>query len=420
MFDKKNIHAHIVLLAAPLCIGAAVAMLATLSNRAFTYFSELAQTYWWAPYLSLGLGAIILTKLMKLGGKNVEGSGIQQTIVAIDQSSQPMLIKNILNLRLAFIKFLTIAGGLGSGFILGLEGPTVQIGACISNAFRRFLPNDTVFLRRQIIAAGGAAGIAAAYNAPFAAIIFAFEELGVKIKFSTFAKVSIAVMLSDLVVNPVFGYQSYFGELYLTQALPFQYTHLVLILALIGGLLGGLISWLAIKGLSFSHATNFYQKHTYLFVTTCGLLIATLGLFAPIFGSGAQIARQLLDNQIQLEWYYTPLKVLGFLSTFITGLPGGVFTPSLSIGAGFGTYFTFFADPAWHSTLIALGMISILAAVTRAPFTSCFIMIEMSSSPGLLLAGLITALVSSYTASIFKIHFYEDLAKMILSQHTKN
>lgn len=414
MLAKNNLYKHIIIWIAPILIGTTIALLAYTSNFAFAYFSMMAKIYFWFPFVTLTLGGIVLTKLMKIGGSNVEGSGIQQTIAAIHLSKRPSIIAIILNLRLAFLKFVTIVGGLGSGFILGLEGPTVQIGACIFNSFRRFIPYDNAFIRRQIIMAGGAAGIAAAYNAPFAAIIFAFEELYFELKFSTIIKVAIAVILSDIMVNPVFGYSSYFGELYINQTIPFAYWHLILILALLGGLLGGLISWLAIKSLNYIHSQNFYKKHTYIFITGCGFIIAIIGVFAPIFGSGADIARHLLDEQIEVAWYYTPLKILGFLTTFVTGLPGGVFTPSLSIGAGFGNYFTYFTAAPWHPHFIALGMISILAAVTRAPFTACFIMIEMSYSPGLLPYALFTALISSFAASIFKIHFYEDLAKTIL------
>lgn len=417
MPSPKMFFQYMITWLAPLFVGGAVVLLAYISKHGFSFFLKLSEAYVWWPFFSLTIGGALLLKLLKIGGKGVEGSGIQQVIATIKLSNKTNFIKNILNLKLGIIKFIAIAGGLSTGFILGLEGPTVYIGACIFYYFKRFLPKDNEFSRHQFIIAGGAAGLAAAYNAPFASIIFAFEELSSKIKFGTLIKITLAVLLSDLVADYFFNYKSYFGELNLKGAMPSRYWTWLLVLSLSGGLFGGAVSWVAIKSLKYVHNSQWYNNHTYPFVMFCGFLIALIGMFAPIFGSGAEITRLILSNEIDISWYYMPLKTLAFLSTFITGLPGGVFTPSLSIGAGFGNYFTQFIDPLWHSEFIAFGMISVLSAVTRAPLTSAFIMVEMSQSPHIIPYALFIAIVSAYTAGIFKIHFYEDLANTILNSN---
>ncbi len=400
---------------APVCIGCVAALLAWTADHAFARFTALTGRWWWWPFLSLPLGGMALTLLIRRAGKGAEGSGIQQVVAALRVTDEPERMRGLVALRLAFVKFAAIVGGLGSGFVLGLEGPTVQIGASIFHSFRRFLPVGSAIERRQLILAGGAAGIAAAFNAPLAGLIFAFEELLPVTRGHTPAKLTLAVILAGMVAAPVFGYESYFGRVSLSGDMPLRFIPLLVLLALVGGFTGGLFSWLVIRAASWlPHSLwRLRMRHPYVFVATCGLLIALAGTAAPIFGSGADLTKAVLAGEAQLSWQYVPLKFAGLVLTSLTGLPGGIFSPSLSIGAGLGFYFAQFAG-LWQNAFICVGMASVLAGATRAPLTAAFILIEMTDGHAIVLQTLGAAFLAAWAARFFRVRFYHDLAARIL------
>lgn len=405
---------HLLVWVAPLLIGCAAVLLAFCADAAFAAFQSLHNRWWWWPFLSLPLGGVGITYFMRRIGRGAEGSGIPQAKAALLLTHRPERLKGLVSIRLAVVKFLSIVAGMFSGFVLGLEGPTVQIGSSIFYSFRRFLAKDSMLARRQLITAGGAAGIAAAFNAPLAGVIFAFEELMPTTRGNTPIKLVIAVILAGMVAEPVFGYQSYFGRVALQSGMPVHLLPQLLGLAVCGGLVGGAFAWAAIRGMGKLPFPLFSLRHPYLFVALCGLLIALAGLAAPIYGSGAQFTKAILAGETSPAWQYFPLKLLGLLLTFFTGLPGGVFSPSLSIGAGLGFLFTPHVDALWQIQFTALGMVAVLAAVTRAPLTSAFIMIEMTSGQGMVLPAAAVALVASWTAGRFKVNFYRELAGRML------
>jgi len=154
-----------------------------------------------------------------------------------------------------------------------------------------------------------------------------------------------------------------------------------------------------------------------MFVVGCGSLIALLGMAAPIFGSGAETTKALLAGRESLPWQYMPCKFGGLLLTMLTGLPGGIFSPSLSLGAGLGSWFLPLAGEAWQAEFIAVGMTSVLAAMTRAPLTAAFIMIEMTDGHTMVLEMLGAAFLAAYVARLFGVRFYHEQAVRIIAAH---
>ncbi len=409
------------LLAGSISIGCAAVLLAATAGKAFVLFEHMRGRWPWWPFLALPLGGLILTWFMRKVGPGAEGSGIQQAIAALEQAGKPNLGGKLINPRLAAAKFVAITGGMGSGFVLGLEGPTVQIGASILYYLRRFFPAQTTLLRRQLILAGGAAGIAAAFNAPLAGLIFAFEEMSHSVKGHTSGKLAVAIILAGVVAQPVFGYHSYFGRIALSGGMPLVYVPLLALLALLGGLIGGAFTWLALRLHRWLPAPVLWlrRERPYLFVACCGLLIAVAGLAAPIYGSGAETTRLMLKGELDVGWQYLPCKFAGLLLTFTTGLPGGIFSPSLSIGAGLGNWFLPFVEASWHAEFITVGMVAVLAGVTRAPLTAAFILIEMTDGHSIVLTALGAAVLAAYVARFFHVRFYHELAARIVRQQEK-
>lgn len=402
------------------CLGAALVgitalLLGLLAHGAFALFSVITAAHAWFPFISLPLGGILLTGLMHLAGPGTEGSGIQQDIAAIQLAASTNLVQRFINARLAITKFFALILGTLSGFVVGLEGPTVQLGASILYPFRRFFPMDTTLLRRQLLMAGGAAGIAAAFNAPLAGLMFAFEELGSSTRSHTPSRVAVAVILAGSIAYAFSAGHTYFGPIFLLYAPPLELVKLLPILFLVtiaGALSGGAFSWLALRAAVWMPKPVFALKknHPYIFVVLCGLLIAACGLGAPIFGSGAALTADMLHGTETVQWYYAPLKFCVLLLTNLTSIPGGVFAPSLSLGAGIAGIFLPLTNPEWAPHIICAGMVAVLAAVTRAPLTAAFIIIEMTDGHSLVPEALAVAFFASYLARLFRVRFYHELA----------
>ncbi|MGL4996544.1 MAG: chloride channel protein [Deefgea sp.] len=402
-------------------VGLVAFLLATAAEWAFAGFSALHEKWWWWPLLSLPLGGMGIHWIMQHIGAGAQGSGIPQVQAALKLNDDPQQIERILSPRIAVAKFIAIVLGLGSGFVLGREGPTVQIGASIMFACRKLLPIDDPIFRRQLILAGGAAGIAAAFNTPLAGIVFAFEELARSVEEKTSGKLLGAVILAGLVSLALQGNYIYFGKIHVP---PFSYSILLplVIIAVAAGLIGGAFSWLCVNVSTWMplKIKIFKQYHPYYFIASIGFLIGFCGLFAPIYGSGAEITSEVIAGHADLAWYFLPLKFIGQLGTFLTGLPGGIFAPSLSLGAGIGSWFVPFFDPELKIKLIAIGMVAALAAITRAPLTSAIILMEMTDGHDMVISIMITAMIAASVARVYKTNLYHDLAEQMLANLRSN
>lgn len=397
-------------------IGLVALLLGKSAEFFFHVFTQMTETYSWWPFLCLPLGGVLLTWFMRRVGPGTEGSGIQQAVAAMQVADSSAKVSWFVNLRLAAAKFTALVMGTASGFVVGLEGPTVQIGASILSSFRHVLPMDNAILRKQLIMAGGAAGIAAAFSAPLAGLMFAFEEMGHHIAPRSAARTAIAVVLSGTLAYAVSDRVNYFGQVALTQR-PTLYILCVLLgIAVAGALVGGIFSWLAIRTDKWlpKRVFLFRMRHPYYFVVICGLLVSVCGLAAPIFGSGVEVTRHLLHGDTSVEWYYLPLKLVSLLLTCLTGIPGGIFAPSLSLGAGVGSWFLPLAGPQWQGEFLAIGMVAVLAAATRAPLTAAFIMMEMTDGHTMVLELLAASMLAAHIARYFHIRFYHDLAARAL------
>ncbi len=396
-------------------VGLAAVLLGRCCAWAFGLFESLWERWWWWPFLSLPAGGLALTWVMRGIGPGTEGSGIQQAVAALQVAGSPERLGLLLNLRLAVAKFAAVIAGLGSGFVLGLEGPMVQVGASMLHAARRFVPHDNAVTSKQLILAGGAAGIAAAFNAPLAGLMFAFEELARSMEWRASGKLLAAVVFSGITAYCLRGNEAFFGNI-AGGAQPLFVPLLASVLAVCGGLMGGGFSWLVIR----SHAwlpkpiRRLHAERPYVFVLLCALVVALAGLGAPIFGSGTELTFRLLHGEAEVSWLYAPLKFIGFLATALSGLPGGIFTPSLSVGAGLGAWFAPLVEPIWHSEILAAGMTAVLAGATRAPLTSAFIMIEMTAGRTIILELLLVAMIAAHVARVFHVRFYHHMAERVL------
>lgn len=397
------------------CVGLVAVLLAKAAEWAFSLFTLLQQHWFWLPLLLVPAGGVAARYLMNRFGQGAQGSGIPQTKAALQLTDTPSAANALLSIRIAIAKFFGIVIGLASGFVLGREGPTVQIGASIMYALHRFSPKNSALFRRQLILAGGAAGIAAAFNTPLAGIVFAFEELARSVEEQTSGKLLGAVIIAGVVSLAILGDYVYFGRIHVPN---FEYEIVlpVIVISTMCGLVGGAFAWVCIHTARWlpQPIVQWRQQQPYYFIAACGVLIAICGLIAPIHGSGAEITSEAINHAQTLPWYFTPLKWAGMVLTFLTGLPGGVFAPSLSLGAGVGSWFSVLFSDTSSVKLMAIGMVGLLAAVTRAPLTAAVIMMEMTDGHDMVISSLAAAMIASYVSRLFRVNLYHELADQAL------
>jgi H+/Cl- antiporter ClcA len=303
----------------------------------------------------------------------------------------------------------------GAGFSLGREGPTVQVGASIMNAIHGYLPKSLGIRRHHLLVAGGAAGIAAAFNTPLAGILFAIEEMSRSVESRMSGLVITAIVLAGVVSKVFMGGGHYFGHV-LIEGNDRVLVESVIVATLTTGLAGGLFArMLILAAMRWTGQVAAYRKQYPIgFAALCGLLVALIGIVSGgiTFGSGYEQTLKLLHGQIALPWYFGPAKFIATVATYLSGLPGGIFAPSLSIGAGIGnTLSDMIGTPATQSMLIALCMTGFLAAVTQAPITSFVIVMEMVDGYSLIIGLMATALLASGISKFLSPPLYHALSQ---------
>ena len=327
-----------------------------------------------------GLALVVWTTRRFFVG--TQGSGIPQTIAALGINDEAMRNK-LLSPRVALGKFLLTLVGLLSGASVGREGPTVQIGASIMHSLGRLTRFSRVEAERGLILAGGAAGVAAAFNTPLAGIVFAIEEMSRSFESRTSGTVLTAVIVAGIVSLWWLGDYTYFGR---TSAVLVGNTAWipVLMCGVVGGFVGGAFSQLLIV---FSRGIPgklglFAKQNPVLFAAGCGFALALIGAISggTTYGTGYHEARSILEGTGELSGTYGILKMLATLISYVSGIPGGVFAPSLAIGAGLGHNLAALAPYAPAGAVVVLGMVAYFAGVVQAPVTAFVIVIEMTDN----------------------------------------
>ena len=402
-------------------VGLAAVAFALLSDGAAERFAHAAALHPWLPFVVTPLAGMALLWATRSWFPGSQGSGIPQVIAEMKRPIGAAW-RPLVSLRIAFGKVLVGVGAVGAGFSFGREGPTVQIGASLMAAAGRFIPATLRIPRQHLLVAGGAAGIAAAFNAPLAGIVFAIEELSRSVESRLSGVVIAAIVLAGVIAQHFLGSDNYFGRVVVFgESAELLYT--IAVCAVVTGFSGGvfarmlLISVTGWKG----KLAEFRAAHPYYFVFFCGLLLAALGWATGgmTWGSGFAETKSLLAGQADLPWYYGPAKFIATVVSYLTGLPGGIFAPSLAIGAGIGQDLVpLLSDQAFPTTIVVLCMVGFLAAATQAPITAFIIVMEMVDGYSLVIAMMATALIASAVSRMLSKPLYATLAEYMIRQQT--
>jgi chloride channel protein, CIC family len=310
----------------------------------------------------------------------VRGSGVNQTKAAL------YIYNGYIPFRTAVGKFITAALAIGAGHSLGPEDPSLQIGAAIASSLGRRLELSREKLR-LLAPMGAAAGLAAAFNAPVSAVLFVIEEVIGRWSAGILGSVVLSAISSVVVVRWFLGSEPLFH----IPAVEFvQPTELIAYAVL--GIAGGIAAVIFAKSIGYLRPKlRDLPRYTQYFQSAvAGLMIGLIGyLGAPqIMGAGYNYMDQALHGRFpwRVLAILAGLKILSTTLSFVSGTPGGMFAPTLFIGAMLGgavggAEHYFYPHLSGSTATYALvGMGVLFAGFLRAPMTSVFMVLEVSGN----------------------------------------
>jgi H+/Cl- antiporter ClcA len=386
---------RIALGAGAVIVGLVALVFAAAADHAMRLWAIVADGWRWAPLALTPLGFALLALATRRWTPEGRGSGIPQVIAAARDPKASLA--GLISLKVGVAKLLLTLGGLLVGASVGREGPTVQVSAAIMGALHRLLH---VPMRTGVIIAGGAAGVAAAFNTPLAGVAFAIEELANAFEQRVTLLVMTAILVAGIVSLGIAGDYVYFGAVPDTLGVT-----RVLVVAPVAGVLGGVAGGLfarAVLGFTRRRAALLgpLAGRPVLFAGLCGLVVAAIGLaVGDTWGTGYGAARAIIEGHASPLWF-GPAKFAATLATTCAGLPGGIFSPSLAAGAGFGglLHHLFPRDPT--GAVVLLGMTAYFTGVVRAPLTAVIIIVEATASRGMILPLFTAALIADAAARL--------------------
>ncbi len=406
-------HDRLLLWAAAAGVGGAAVLFAEMADLAQGLLRRLLGVSPWWPWLTAPFGFFGIAWLTQRFFRGAEGSGIPQSIFALRPEAGEEG-RRLLRPSVAIGRMLLAAAGLFCGGSIGREGPTVHVGAVIVNGVARFMRQArTDAHRRALVLAGGAAGVAAAFNTPLAGIVFAIEELAKSFEERASGTTLTAVVLAGVVAIALVGDYTYFGQPAVTlrgHGISFA----LFLLALSCGLAGGAFSQATLASVARLPGAlgRLRRERPALFAGLCGLGVAALGAAngGLTYGTGYAEAHSIIESQVHLSWAYAPARAAATLLSYLSGIPAGLLAPSLSVGAGLGQ---FLADSLGQDSAVPfaiLGMCGFLAGVTQAPLTSLVIVMEMTAQHAMVLPLMITAALATAVSKLVSPPLYQTLA----------
>ncbi len=346
-----------------------------------------------------------------------EGGGISQVIATIHapRTDEDTMMRDFFGLRIIIGKIAMSLLGFLAGLSIGPEGPTVHLGAAIMVETRRFYPHRTRALERRLLLAGAAAGLSAAFNTPLAGVIFAIEELARDFETRTNGTMITAAVFAGLTTIALAGNYLYFGQLNVTSPVRAAFVLPVIVAALLCGLLGAAFSYALLHWRAWlpRRLGDFKTAKPLWWAFGCALLIAAVGVATrgQTWGSGYDQARALLHGTAPLSMAFGVTKWVSMVLTNLVGIPGGLFSPSLSIGAGIAQWVHAMFTWTSMAAVIALCMAGYLAAVTQSPLTAFVIVMEMTNGTAMVVPLMAVALASARIAGLFTPPLYHALAE---------
>jgi H+/Cl- antiporter ClcA len=397
-------------------IGLVALLFAYLADWAGERFATLAARWWWAPLIVTPLGYAAIAGFTHRFAPAAKGSGIPQVMAATRDPDHAM--SALLSARIVIMKLVLTIGTLLVGASTGREGPTVQVAASIMGYAHRIM---AVPLRASVFIAGGAAGVAGAFNTPLAGVAFAIEELAAAYEQRMTLLVMTAVLIAGMTSLGLSGDYVYFGVMRQTLSV-----HQTIMAAPIAGILGGLLGALFSRAIIATGRTRWaplarLRARPMLFAGGLGLIVAIVGVSTGLtWGTGYGAARAIITGADAPHWFGLA-KLVTTLATAVSGMPGGIFAPSLAVGAGVGDMIHWLFPTYPSGGIVLLGMVAYFTGVVRAPLTAVIIISETTASRGLMMPLLASALIADFVAqAVSKEKLYHALSQSFLPPGTSD
>lgn len=409
--------------------GVAVGAFSGLAVVLYRYLIELAGHFSKAIYLLqrnnnwlLLLWLLVLIFLGYLVGilvkrePMISGSGIPQVEGVLLRYFDMNWWKILLG------KFVGGVISIGAGLSLGREGPSIQIGAAVAKGY------CTIFKKikleeKFLITSGASAGLAAAFNAPLAGVIFSLEEIHKNFSPVVLASAMAASITADVISKNFFGLKPVF-DLQSITPIPLNNYHYIILLGIIMGILGTLFNHTLLKTQDLYSMQKWLpqQMRPILPFIAAGIL----GLVLPeVLGGGHELIASMVDYSFSLNLLLIifTVKFLFTMLSYGSGAPGGIFLPMLVIGALAGNIYgnvlsgIFNFNPDYTKNLIILAMAGYFTAIVRAPITGIILITEMTGSFSHLLSVTVVSIVAYTTADILRSKpIYESLLDRMINK----
>ncbi|MGB6385261.1 MAG: chloride channel protein [Terriglobales bacterium] len=343
-------------------------------------------------------GSLAIGYLLYRYFPNARGSGVPQTKAALYAREGRITLRTVLG------KFFCTSATLASGIPLGREGPSVQVGAGIGSVLGRFLGLRTEEVKK-LIPVGSAAAIAAAFNTPLAAVLFALEEIVGDLNAPVMGAVVLASATAWMILRVFLGDHPLFKVPQYQLVHPAEFA-VYAVLGVAGGLISAAFAKLLLgireRFLRFPVKTRWFQP------VAGGLLVGLMGWFVPqVLGVGYGFVGEALNGNMafKLMLLLVILKLFAVTISYASGNAGGIFGPALFIGAMLGgsvgtvAHHFFPAYTATPGAYALVGMGAVFAGVVRAPMTSVLMIFEMTQDYAVIVPLMIANLISLFIAS---------------------
>jgi H+/Cl- antiporter ClcA len=373
----------------------------------------------WMIFIIAPIGFVLSWWLVKEFAPYAKGSGIPQVMAAVELANpkEHTKIRSLLSLKIIIFKILSSVVLVIGGGAVGREGPTIQIAGSVFRKVNEYLPHWWPKIsKKNMIMTGAAAGLAAAFNTPLGGIVFAVEELS-KTHINYFkTALFTAVIIAGLTAQTLAGSYLYLGYPK-TNDVSLMVMFPIVLVAGTAGILASQLSVTMLKMNDWKKRKLKTDKANILFLVACALFIASIAYFInrEILGSGKEIMERVLFTKDKHEdWYVPILRMLGPALSFTSGGAGGIFAPALSAGASIGSVISgaIHLTPNETNVVILAGMVAFLTGITRAPFTSAIIVLEMTDRHSLIFHLMLAGMVSSIASILVSRHSLYDVIKV--------
>ncbi|HSD64509.1 MAG TPA: chloride channel protein [Ignavibacteriaceae bacterium] len=410
LFERAKMTEHTFMIISAIIIGVLAGFSAIGIRAMIKFFSDVSfpgsgnhlqnimNTPWFHILLLPIIGGLIVGPIIYYFAPEAKGHGVPEVMQAI------LLKGGQIRGRVAIVKALASSITIGTGGSVGREGPIVQIGSSLGSVVGQFLRVSSRRLK-TLVGCGAAAGIAAAFNAPIAGALFAVEIVLMDFTVAQFSPIVISSVMATVISHTFEGNFAAFTVPVYQLAPP-----LGLGFYFVLGAASGLVSFLFIKVLywcedlfdNYINVPEFYKP---------ALGGAGVGLIALLFPQVLGLGYESINNALygNILWYFALalifMKIFATALTLGSGGSGGIFTPSLYMGAMLGSFFGYVvnfyfpnlsASPGAYA-LVAMG--GLVAGATRAPITAIIIVFEMTNDYNVILPLMITCIISVIISS---------------------